>query len=603
LTKKDFETSKWEEIIDQCERKECYYYSEVLFKKALEAQNVGDKKLQEIYNLLGSITSMSLNPESPVIPFRPMVVMSNSRSAIVDDFSENHLEALGEIVFDISDSEIKSRFADVLWVRKKDFRFAQIAIESYLESANILEHPENWTKCADRIERAFRLSILLGSNTGYLEKVVNHIEAVLNKYDGKDPLFLSNKLMGFLIEVRKGDFQKYCSLSKKIAQEAEKSGGYNRARTYWETNAKWSRLNSDLPNERYALVQAAETHVKEAEDATSKDSASYLIAVSHLQKAIECYRRIGKSKTRIDELHQKLIDYEERSLGEMQSFSTELDLGNLVKDSINRVKGKSLQNAIFELAKMMRSPRVNDLRQQVLDNARNYPLQHIISAHVINEKGKIIAKQSGMFSNNESGVEESIQANMLKQAEFHYHIYTHSLIEPVRHQILLEHNVRISHFLDIVSNNPLVPSGREYIYAQGLQAGMEGDFVIAVHLLIPQIENSIRFILSQMGVLTSGIDSDGIQEEHNLNVTLYTPEIKKVFGENIIFDLQSLLVERLGANLRNRMAHGLMSHNSFYSIHVPYLWALVLQLCCLPLIRQKYEKAKTAKKDSTDSED
>jgi hypothetical protein len=233
LTKVDFETSKWKEIIDQCERKECYYYAEALFKKAREALDVGDKKLQEIYSLIGGIASLNLNPESPSVPFGPMIVMFNTRSAIIDDFSENHLEVLGEIVFDISDPEMKSRIADVLWVRKKGYRFAQIAIESYLESSKILEHPENWTQCADRIERAFRLSILLGSKTGYLEKVVNHIEAVLNKYDEKDPLFLSNKLMGFLIEVRKGNFQKYCDLSKKIAQESEKSGGYDRARTYW----------------------------------------------------------------------------------------------------------------------------------------------------------------------------------------------------------------------------------------------------------------------------------------------------------------------------------------------------------------------------------
>jgi len=601
LTKKDFETSNWAQIIDQCERKECYCYSELLLKKAREAQDIEEEKLQEIYSLLGGITSLNLNPESPTVPFRPMIVWTNSRSAIVDDFSENHLEVLGEIVFDISDSEIKSRIADVLWVRKKDFRFAQIAIESYLESAKILEHPENWTACADRIERAFRLSILLGFNTGYLEKVVNHIEAVLNKYDGKDPLFLSNKLMGFLIEVRKGNFQKYCSLSKKIAQEAEKSGGYDRARTYWETNAKWNRINSDPAGERYALIQIAEAYIKQAEDATRKDSPSYLIAVSHLQKAIECYRRVGKSKARIDELHQKLIEYEEKSISEMRSFSTELDLGDLIADSVNKIKGKSLQNAILEFTKMMRSPRVDDLRRQVLDNAKNYPLQHMMSAYVIDEKGKMIAKQPGMFSTNGSAAEEAIRTNMVKQAALHHHIYTQSFIEPIRHQILLEHGVRISDFLDFVYNNPLVPSGREYIYAQGLEAGMEGDFVVALHLLIPQMENSIRHILSQMGVLTSGIDSEGIQEEHSLNVTLYKPEIKKVFGENIVFDLQSLLVERSGANLRNRMAHGLMSHNSFYSVQVPYLWALVLRLCCLPLIRQKSEQDKTAKEGSTDN--
>ncbi|WP_369707395.1 DUF4209 domain-containing protein [Desulfosarcina sp. BuS5] len=54
-----------------------------------------------------------------------------------------------------------------------------------------------------------------------------------------------------------------------------------------------------------------------------------------------------------------------------------------------------------------------------------------------------------------------------------------------------------------------------------------------------------------------------------------------------MFDLQGLLVERMGANLRNRMAHGLMDYASFFSIHVSYLWAITLRLCCWHIIVSK----------------
>ena len=37
---------------------------------------------------------------------------------------------------------------------------------------------------------------------------------------------------------------------------------------------------------------------------------------------------------------------------------------------------------------------------------------------------------------------------------------------------------------------------------------------------------------------------------------------RKLLGEDLVFDLQGLLVERFGVNLRNRMAHGLMGTNS-----------------------------------------
>lgn len=588
LTKEDFENSKWEEIIDHCEKKECHSYSAGLFKKAREAEDAGWKINQEIFTLLGGIASMYLKAQLQNDPFGPMVVMSGSRSAIVDDFSENHLNALSEIVFSIKDAEIRSRIADVLWIRRRDFRFAETAIDSYLASAEFLDHPENWSKSAERIERAFRLALLLGPGAGHVDKLINHIEKVIDRYQGKDLLFYTNSLMRLLIEIHKGDFQKYCDLSKNIAQQAEKMGNFYRARAYWETNARWNKLNNDAENERIALIQVAETYVKEVEIAINKDNPSYLTAVHHQQKAIEAYRRIGGLKHRVDKLHETLLYLQEKTMGEMKTISTKVDIGDLVKDSIDRIKGKSLQEALFGLALMVRPPMVDELRDEVKESAKKYPMQHLVTAISVNEKGKVVAKRSGMFSSDINEVEASIRENMFRHASFHHILYTQGIIEPIRNQINLEHNIKINDFNDIVSNNPFIPSGREYIYAQGLQAGMEGDFVVAAHLLIPQVENSFRHILSQMGVLTSGIDFDGIQDERSLNVTLYAQEIIEVFEEDLIFDLQGLLVERLGGNLRNRMAHGLMSYESFYSVEIPYLWALILRICCLFMIKQKH---------------
>ncbi len=92
--------------------------------------------------------------------------------------------------------------------------------------------------------------------------------------------------------------------------------------------------------------------------------------------------------------------------------------------------------------------------------------------------------------------------------------------------------------------------------------------------------------MTQHGVNTSGIDSKGIQDEHSLNATLRLPEMNEIFGEDITFDLQGLLVERFGYNHRNLMAHGLISYNEFFSSHVIYLWCLILRLCCWPIIMQ-----------------
>jgi hypothetical protein len=238
---------------------------------------------------------------------------------------------------------------------------------------------------------------------------------------------------------------------------------------------------------------------------------------------------------------------------------------------------------------MVQSPKIDNIRKEVIESANKYPLQHLVSAVAVNKMGKVIGRQASMFSSDPKEVGEATLQNMHRHSEFHRLFMTQSVIEPARHHIILEHNPQLSDLYPIVYSNPFVPENREKIFAKGLLKGLEGDFVEAAHLRIPQIENSMRAFLERKEALTSNIDSNGIQNERNLNDTLYTAEIEEIFGKDVVFDLQGLLVARFGANLRNRMAHGLMDYSSFFSIHVSYLWAMTLRLCCWPLIIDKYK--------------
>jgi hypothetical protein len=146
-----------------------------------------------------------------------------------------------------------------------------------------------------------------------------------------------------------------------------------------------------------------------------------------------------------------------------------------------------------------------------------------------------------------------------------------------------------------------VPEGHEILYAKGLQAGVRGDLDLAAHLLLPQIEHSLRYVLAQRGVITSSIDQEGIQKECDLNRMLYMPIVKEIFGDDLVFHLQRLLVDPLGANLRNRMAHGMMSSGEFFSIAVAYLYWLILQLVCLPVITYLREQAAQKAQETTNA--
>ena len=126
---------------------------------------------------------------------------------------------------------------------------------------------------------------------------------------------------------------------------------------------------------------------------------------------------------------------------------------------------------------------------------------------------------------------------------------------------------------------------------------------MAAHLIIPQFEHSVRYVLAQRGIITSSIDAEGIQKDYDLNSTLYLPVLKEILGENTVFHLQHLLVEKLGANLRNKMAHGLMSQGEFYSVQAAYLWWLILKVVCIPIISSlRREEGKAEGIDSPEAQ-
>src|SRR5436305_11791656 len=129
-----------------------------------------------------------------------------------------------------------------------------------------------------------------------------------------------------------------------------------------------------------------------------------------------------------------------------------------------------------------------------------------------------------------------------------------------------------------------------------------GDFLSASHILIQQIENSLRYILHKAGAVTSSLTSEGTQESFNLNKLLYLPAAKQLFGLDAIYDMRGLLVEKVGSNLRNDMAHGLLSDGNFFASDVVYLWWITLRMCLLPIVLHEHEASAEAQSDSSQEE-
>ncbi|MDJ0733171.1 MAG: DUF4209 domain-containing protein [Nostocaceae cyanobacterium] len=579
LTKNDFINSPWQDVVNNSERKERFAYNMAFWEKAKEAKEAGKVREQAVFEILAIVTGAAIKPESTDEFF----------AEVFQNLTDEHLDFLTEIAVEISDPELQARVADILWVKRRDYKMAQLAVDAYLQSATQLEDPEKWSCFCERIERALRLARTIKYQA---DAVVTHIEEVLDRYQGEDPLWMSATLMELLQEYKLGNSQKYAALAEKAAKLAESSHEWRRARNHWEIKAKWHLIEKDAEQERAAAMLAAETYVKEAEDALKQESIPHTTASHHLQQAVEAFRRIrgtkeetADAKTRAEEIHKLMIQYQEESQKELINFSHETDISKQVEQARAFVRGKEFHDALFSLALLGASANVSHLRQQAQEMANEFVMSSFCPKVMLNEMGKVVARQPS----NADKQEETTRFEIYQNAVLYQKLHAEAFIKPAIYQINLEHSFRINDILQIISHSPFIPPNREYLFAKGLYAGLTGDFFTSTHILIPQIENSVRYLLWQRGIITSGLDDNGIQNEHNLNTTLYRPEINSIFDENTLFDLKGLLVEHSGSNLRNRMAHGLINDSGFLSPLMSYLWWLTLRLCLVPILQYQQQ--------------
>jgi hypothetical protein len=104
------------------------------------------------------------------------------------------------------------------------------------------------------------------------------------------------------------------------------------------------------------------------------------------------------------------------------------------------------------------------------------------------------------------------------------------------------------------------------------------EYDVVVHLLAPQLEHALREVLIRHGEIVYSTSTSGVQSLFSVEKVLEHPKMTKILGEDLVFVLDTVLAERLGANLRNTVAHGIIDDVSAGSHDVAYLWWLALYI-------------------------
>ena len=266
-----------------------------------------------------------------------------------------------------------------------------------------------------------------------------------------------------------------------------------------------------------------------------------MAAASWLMDAIEALRGVPGTKARRQELEAMLREAQAAISDEMSSISTEIDLTDLADHARRTVSNLTLARALLEFARLDGSPEPDKLRDDPIAYAQEHPLSSIIPVSIHDHDGKVIAKTSGLAAGGDQ--DETAMRHLIMQLEgFRRQICASGTIEAARRLIMYEHPLHMRHFLPLAHMSPLVPAGRDEIYALGFARFFGGDYISAVHVLVPQLENSLRYVLRQAAIDPSSIQSDMTQENWTMSTMLekYRAELEKIFGSAIIYEIENL---------------------------------------------------------------
>lgn len=568
-----------DQLIKVSEIRTCLSYTEV-FKKESAKFEINSKEWK-VLSLFEAITNFVLNHDDSGQLFTPLFIRDRSRTVLPQDFTEKQLTFFRQILHSIHDPELVARIADVLWEMKngdKPFQFAEMAIEAYISSAEILLQSRKYQIFSlERINRSISLARKIKYKN--FESMFQRIEAFCDSDSLEEIVFI--RIAESLL--KNGYTPNSKLLDKSIKRKTQCIGekDYLLADQYCGLIIDWYSATKDKTQKKSVQIDQANILVYRAEQ--NAESGNFIAAALFMKEAIVYFGNIENSESRRAELKEKLLEYQSRISENLGSHEFSIDLTDFANNAISLITGKSLQEAILTLAFIEGVPKKESIRQQV-QNTQS-PLLSLISREIIDDNGRTIASNSPSFSVDEKDREKALEEDMFSYARSERGLIVEGLIKPSLYQLNLEHRICEDDLNFIVKNNPFIPEDRKQLFIKGLLAGFKSDFIIATHILGMQIENSIRYVLNNEGVITTSLSSEGIQEEIDINRLFDFPELVPIFGEDLIFDLKGLLISRFGDNLRNKLAHGLLSSNEFSSSVMIYFWWLILQICAYPQMK------------------
>ncbi|RRA50506.1 DUF4209 domain-containing protein [Acidipila sp. EB88] len=287
----------------------------------------------------------------------------------------------------------------------------------------------------------------------------------------------------------------------------------------------------------------------------AKDAAP-LLAIAWLQPVIEAYQQAGL-KGEAERL--SLVAAEKgRTLGDdLKHVKVEVpfDRDHFLKSVDRLLAGDDLSTKLYLIAHEF-APKAAQVRETVQHLSETAPLLARITHQVIGPSGQTTAQIGS--------VDEDLEGRLQSQTAQYIGILL-PLLNHTLSELKLRDNPTTDQIIDVLFRCPLFNDCRKELLREGFGAYLGEDWVKAIHVLVPQMEEALRNLAAGIGIpVTKTVRTQpGLTDLKNMGDVFNDARVRQVLGETMWRFLTVLYTDRRGINLRNNVAHGLVGPEAF----------------------------------------
>lgn len=533
---------------------------------------------RSIFDLLKNIVSLGTKIHNDGIEFHPMFVMADgSRTFSIEDISEDDYLILHSLKLEKMPLILRALIADILWTNKKEFNAAKIAANAYWELFTFWYRDDDNVGTIDIIRRAVCISAQT-KQTLLFEKIQGWFVDFLEKKAANNDGFFALRVMELFFGQKNFDVSIFLPvLDDLIDGNSDNIAKVEQAyKLKTECLFKLKRKEDAIKNNNLL----ADYYLEFAEKIFKKDIQGALRAVNFYQKGIMLYRNNGESD-KADAAHKRLVEIQKEIPKIMVPFSVELDIKGVIDNLKANMEGLSFEECVIRLTQMFVFEKQEDIKKRVIEEFKDNPISHLFGKSLINAQGQTVLALHPLDIHDPEKdpklMELHMYQNALEKQKVAGDIWVKNALIIIRDKFVIDKSM--VEFL--VKDNPIIPDGRERIFQSGLYMFLNGDYYEALHILAPQVENLFRNIAREVGGLKVTLEKDGSSMEKVLSSILSLPELVDCYDNDILFTFRGLLNEQAGANIRNEIAHGIISEYACSTGVCLYFGVAVIKLLSL----------------------